>query len=194
MSDKPTPPPIKKVSRSEYINLSTGELLPFSASADRSENKDSLRKTFKKVRDLINANCTAPERLHWITLTYAENMTDSKRLYTDFKNFMKRLKYYAKNTLGRSAPEYIAVAEPQSRGAWHMHLILIWDSKCPYIANNSVFAPMWSHGFTKIKSVPKNCDNLGAYLSAYLGDIPLSELPDKSGISPDNIKTVGKRK
>lgn len=194
MSTVPTPPAIRKLSQSEYLDIRSGEVCEFSQSDNRSDNTDSLRKTFRKVRDLINCNCTDFNRLHWVTLTYADNMTDSARLYTDFKKFVMRLKYYCTNELHRTPPEYIAVAEPQGRGAWHMHLLLIWDSKRPYIANNSVFAPLWGHGYTKIQSAPKDCDNLGAYLSAYLGDIPLSELPDTSGISQDNIKTVGKKK
>jgi hypothetical protein len=40
---------------------------------------------------------------------------------------------------------------------------------------------MWRHGFTKIQGVPDDCDNLGAYLSAYLSDMSLSEDGDGHG-------------
>lgn len=187
MSRPPEPPPIKKVSQSEYIDLRSGELCEYKQSADRSENADSLRKTFRKVRDLINANCADPDRLHWVTLTYKDNMTDSKQLYSDFDAFRKRLGRYCKKR-GLTPPEYISIAEPQSRGAWHLHLILIWSDKRPYISNNNDFAPMWGHGYTKIQACP-DADNLGAYLSAYLGDIPLSEYTGDT--TKANIKTVG---
>lgn len=65
--------------------------------------------------------------------------------------------------------------EPQGRGAWHAHLLYIWqDMKAPYIAND-VFAKLWGHGFVRIKKLD-NVDNVGAYLTAYLGDMELSEV------------------
>lgn len=174
LSSRPTAPNIQKVSADQYINLSTGELCDFVKSDTRGDNTDSLRKTFKQLRDIVNCNTTENSCIHWVTLTYAENMTDTKQLYIDFDKFWKRFKYYCKKQ-NWTIPEYIAVIEPQQRGAWHIHCIIIWKHKRPYIDNNSVFAPMWGHGFTKIQGVPDDCDNLGAYLSAYLSDMSLSE-------------------
>ena len=92
----------------------------------------------------------------------------------DFRKFWQRFTYYCKKQ-GYKKPEYIAAIEPQERGAWHIHCIIIWKQRRPFIDNNSVFEPMWGHGFTKIQGVPDDCDNLGAYLSAYLSDMSLSE-------------------
>ena len=69
MSSKPEQPPIIKLSATEYLDTRTGEVKDFQLSETRADNTDSLRKTFKKVRDTVNANCTEPENLHWITLT-----------------------------------------------------------------------------------------------------------------------------
>lgn len=172
ISSCPLQPNTKKLSKTEYIDLETGEVKEYELSETRADNKDSLRKTFRKIRELINANCLDSKKVHWVTLTYRENMTDTKQLYSDFDKFLKRFKYYCKKQ-GLIAPEYICVIEPQKRGAWHCHVIFIWQQKAPYIANNAVLAPMWSHGFTKIQAIPNDCDNLGAYLSAYLADIPV---------------------
>ena len=191
MSCSPSAPPVRKLSQSQYVNVNSGEVCDYNRSSSRSDNLDSLRYTFRRIRGLINTNCTIPQNLHWVTLTYADNVTDTKTVYKDFDKFYKRFKYYCGVKLGRSVPEYIAVLEPQQRGAWHIHLILIWDNKRPYIDNNSVFAPMWGHGFTKIQSCP-NSDNLGAYLSAYLGDVPITEY--SGDVTKAQIKTVkGKR-
>lgn len=190
MSSMPSQPPTIKLSKSEYINTLTGEICEYSQSADRSENTDSLRKTFRKIRDIVNANCISPQCLHWVTLTYADNITDTKTVYRDFDNFRKRFYRYC-DKIGRNRPEYISVLEPQARGVWHIHLILIWDNKRPFIDNNGTFAPMWGHGFTKIQACP-NSDNLGAYLSAYLGDIPVSEY--SGDITKAPIKTVKGKK
>lgn len=190
MTSKPQQPPIKRISADLYMNTETGEVSEYIKSETRADNTDSLRKTFKRIRDTVNANCTAPERLHWVTLTYAENMTDVKQVYRDFGAFWKRFKRWcSKNDL--APPEYITVIEPQARGAWHCHCLLIWDKKRPYIKNTQ-FREIWQHGFVKITSV-KNCDNIGAYLSAYLGDVPLIEYDgDKSPFLP--VKEVKEKK
>lgn len=169
------PPPVRKLSADTYLDLRTNEIKEYSKSENRADNVQSLKRTFGKLRNLINANVTTPRNLRWVTLTYAENMTDKDRLYTDFDKFYKRFKYYCK-THEIPKPEYISVVEPQGRGAWHIHLLLIWDGPAPYLHNDTVFAPLWGHGFTKIKAVRDNVDNLGAYFSAYLADIPLDDL------------------
>lgn len=172
MSSKPLAPPIQKIDYDHYCNTNTGEILEYLHTKSRAEGKNELRKSFKRIRDTINANCTESEKLHWITLTYAENMTDTERLYHDFKDFWLRFKRFCTKS-NYPAPEYITVIEPQARGAWHCHCIFIWSIERPFI-ENSVFADIWGHGFVKIKAV-KECDNLGAYLSAYLGDVPLED-------------------
>lgn len=180
MSSRPSAPSIQKISATQYINLLDGTIHDFQQSETRADNTDSLRKSFKQLRDLVNCNTTDSSCIHWVTLTYAENMTDTKRLYSDFEHFWKRFRRYCKKN-ALSVPEYISVIEPQQRGAWHIHCIVIWKQKRPYIDNNSVFAPMWGHGFTKIQGVPEDCDNLGAYLSAYLSDMAISEDGDGQG-------------
>lgn len=163
----------------EYITLSTGEIKPIEHHTTRADDRNSLYKTFAKCRGLINANVTDVTKVRWCTLTYAENMTDTKQLCKDFEKFNKRFQYYCKSQ-GWTAPEYIAMMEPQGRGAWHAHLLYIWqDMKAPYIANKT-FADLWGHGFVKIKKLD-NVDNVGAYLTAYLGDMDITESTKKEG-------------
>ncbi len=84
--------------------------------------------------------------------------------------------------------EYIVAMEPQFRGAWHCHLILVFFSKAPFIANDKL-AKIWGHGFVSIRSL-KNVDNIGAYLSAYLCDMELSEAINLGIIKNPSIKEV----
>ena len=95
--------------------------------------------------------------------------------------------------------EYIVAMEPQRRGAWHAHLLLIYPSESPFIPN-AILREIWGHGFVKIGKLD-NVDNVGVYLTAYLSDM---ELPDKSklensieekeALSGKKIKTInGKR-
>lgn len=146
---------------------------------NRSQSPNEIRKTFKRLRSIINTNVTDSRKCKFITLTYAENMTDVVRLRSDLKLFIKRFKYFVEhlknqkgNYLGLTF-EYISVLEPQQRGAWHAHVIFIFNKQVRYIKNDDV-ARIWSHGFTTTRKVD-NVDNIGAYLTAYLADIEISD-------------------
>ena len=185
---------IQKIDSERYILLNTGEIKEFNRWENRSEGTGSIRKSIQKLRDLINANAYIPENLLWVTLTYAENMTDVKKLYNDGDKFNKRLKYYLKK-VSIDIPEYIAVIEPQSRGAWHYHILFIWNHKAPFI-DNSIISKIWGHGFCKTKAV-NNVDNLGAYFSAYLCNLPVEECENydyKSVIEADIDENGNKEK
>lgn len=156
--------------REQYVILATGEIKDCVHHDTRKGNVKSLYKTFSKARAIINANVTDVSFVRWITLTYADNMTDTKQLYRDFQQFNQRFQYYCKkNNYGKA--EYIVMMEPQGRGAWHAHLLYIWEHKAPYIPNEHL-AEIWGHGFVKIKKLD-NVDNVGAYLTAYLGDMEI---------------------
>ena len=158
----------------QFLICSTGEIKDVEHHNTRKDNKKGLYKTFAKCRGIINANVTDVDKVRWCTLTYKENMTDPKRLYSDFEKFNKKFQYYCKKK-GYSKPEYIVMMEPQGRGAWHAHLLYVWqDMKAPYIANKD-FRELWGHGFVKIKKLD-NVDNVGAYLTAYLGDMEINEM------------------
>lgn len=159
---------VVRLNKDEYMLRDTGEIKEYKKSENRGQNIASLKKTFKKIRDLINNNFAgAPNELH-VVLTYAENMRDSKQLYEDFKNFIKRFKYRYKYDI-----DYISVVEPQGRGAWHIHLLIRFNQLDKVYIPNEEIADVWGHGFTKTKSL-ENIDNIGAYLSAYLGDIEMT--------------------
>lgn len=176
---------ILKLNKDEYIVLSTGKTEKFYHKKTRAENLSSVAQSLKRLRDIINTNVSTPQNCLWETLTYAGNMTDVKRLYDDFKKFNMRLTYYLKtNHLPKH--EYIVTVEPQGRGAWHMHNIIIFNEKAPFI-ENKILAELWGQGFVKIKRL-NNIDNIGLYLTAYLGDMELN--PHKR-ISPNaQIKEV----
>lgn len=157
----------QKLNRDEYLILETGEIGEFNHSVSREDSKTQLYRTFRSIRSLVNTNCADPEKLKWVTLTYAQDdgkpMTDAKRLYKDFEKFIKKYRYKW------GACEYIAVAEPQGSGAWHMHVLAIYPGKAPYQPNKEL-AELWGQGFVTVKNV-QTVDNIGAYLSAYLGDV-----------------------
>ena len=169
-----TSAPCRKLDKDHYVDTRTGEVFEYHHIENRSESLRSIRNTLGRIRAIVNTNVVEPQNVRWVTLTYAENMTDTERLYQDFRKFWQRFTYWCKKS-GYKKPEYITVQEPQGRGAWHVHAFLIWDCEAPYIDNNSVMQKLWGHGFTKTKAL-KDCDNIGAYFSAYLGDMPLDEV------------------
>lgn len=197
---------IKKLDKHTYLDLQTGEIKRFELSENRAANYHSLKQTFKKLRYLINANFEGKENELHIILTYAENMTDNERLYIDFDKFIKRLRYKYKD---KTTIDYINVVEPQERGAWHCHVLMKFnDLEKIYIPNKfckvtkePIDAPlyeMWGHGWVKIKSL-KNVDNIGAYLSAYLTDVELTNenalyaAKEKLEIVEKNVEGENKR-
>lgn len=163
---------IEKLDADNYIDLRTGEVKEFTHTASRAEDKASVAQSLRNLRDIINANLTDPETALWVTLTYKENMRDTQRLYEEFHAFIKRFRRYLKRE-GYPPTEYIAAAEPQGRGAWHLHVLFLFPEKAPFIPNIHM-AKLWGHGFTKTKSL-KGVDNPGLYLTAYLGDMELTE-------------------
>lgn len=161
---------IRKISKDEYVVLETGEIKEFNHIENRSQSMNSLRQTFKKLRYLINNNFVGAKNELHMTLTYEENMTDTERLYADFKRFMMRLKRKYK---GQSI-DYLNVIEPQERGAWHCHLLIRFNDVGSIFIENKKIAEMWEQGFVTIRSLAE-VDNIGAYLSAYLSDIELTD-------------------
>jgi len=178
--------PIKKVDKDHGVDVRTGELVEFQHNINRAGDKHSVAQTLKRLRDIINTNLESPDNALWVTFTYAENMRDDKQLYTDFHAFFKRFRRYQERK-GQLPAEYIACAEPQGRGAWHLHLILLFPDRAPFIPNAEM-ARLWKHGFTKVKSL-KNLENPGLYLTCYLGDMELTEAAQAGAMSA-RIKEV----
>ena len=95
-----------------------------------------------------------------------------------------RMRYYlAQNCLPRY--EYIECAEPQARGAWHMHVVMIFkeEKQTPFIPNDTI-EKVWGYGFTKIRKLT-SVDNMGCYLTAYLSDMELSDAMQKGTVKGD---------
>lgn len=155
------------INKDEYVYLPTGEILNCKHIQNRSENVFQVGQSLKRLRDYINTNVIDSQNCKWVTLTYKENMTSTEKLYHDFRNFTKR----ARKKLGKF--EYIVAMEPQGRGAWHCHCIMIFDKKAPFIPNEDI-EKLWLQGFTSTKAL-NDIDNIGAYLTAYLGDMELNE-------------------
>lgn len=171
---------IKKLNADEYVVLATGEVKEMNHQDNRIDNLETLKQTFSYLRKIINSNITDEniECCRFVTLTYKENMKDTERLKKDLKEFYSRFKYYCKKR-NIKQPEYITIVEPQGRGAWHAHIIFIFKKNPPFIPKADL-EKIWGFGFVNIKAIDENCDNVGAYLSAYVSNLALDDVKDIS--------------
>lgn len=175
---------ITKLDKDHYCDNRTGEVFDFKHLENRAQDLSNVAKSLAQGRDLLNTNITDVSFCRWVTLTYAENMTDPAKLAFDFKNFNKRCRSIFGNY------DYITAAEPQARGAWHLHCVFIFEQKAPYM-ENKIVADCWKQGFVTVKRLD-DVDNVGAYLTAYLGDMELLEAQQANiYVNPNKeLKTV----
>lgn len=145
------------------------------AKGDRKKNGRTAKHKFMRI---VNNNFD--ENSKFLTLTFAENMTDVEVANQMFNKFIKRLKYHFEKTEGNDNISYVVAIEFQARGAVHYHLLI----NMPYIVKQKL-AEIWGHGFIKINKLKKkeiislegnqvemrdisHVDNVGAYLSKYM--------------------------
>lgn len=163
---------IQKLDSERYVDKETGEIRFFDKTENRSEGLNSLRQTFKKLRYLINNNFVGSKNELFVTLTFRGDLqtNDHLRIGKDYERFLKRLKYHYKD---QTTIDAIRVTEPHATGNWHLHVLLRFnDVESIYIPNETL-AEIWGNGFVKINSL-KDVDNIGAYVSAYLTDVEVT--------------------
>lgn len=114
----------------------------------------SINRTKTEIRRLVNSNLQLNK---FLTLTFADNITDLKIANRIFNKFVMRMMYKYPNF------QYLAVPEFQKRGAVHYHLLC----NLSYIKNIEL-QKAWGQGFVKINRID-NVNNVGAYISKYLG-------------------------
>lgn len=150
---------IKKISNEQYVVLSTGEVKEFKLKNDKGEeNIRSVRRALGRCRDIINTNLIDEEKAISLTLTYEEKVDDVKQVGKDFTAFIRRLRKKVGDC------EYIYVVELQKRGSWHIHAILIFDNKAPFISCEEIEL-MWGKGIVDVQKA-QNAMALGLYLTS----------------------------
>jgi hypothetical protein len=111
-----------------------------------------------KIMRLIHGNqYVYSEKPVFLTLTFAENITDIKYANREFNKFIKRISRRIKKQM-----RYVAVHEFQKRGAIHYHIIIF---NLPFIEHKEI-ATIWRNGRIQIESV-KN-EGLPFYMTKYI--------------------------
>ena len=129
-----------------------------------------FKRARQKVRRIVSANCCGwrdargrPYKPVFLTMTFADNVTDLKYANHEFKLFVLRLGHKVGGRLNRNCLKYLAVPEFQQRGAVHFHVIFF---NLPFISANAI-RECWRHGHIKINAID-HVDNVGAYISKYM--------------------------
>lgn len=133
---------------------------------DTDSRERSLKRAKANLRRLINANVGQYGKeftAKFLTLTFKDNIKDLDKANYEFEKFIKRLNYYCFG-VKKSNLKYTCVVEFQKRGAIHYHVIIY---NMPYLKANDI-ANVWGNGFIKINKID-DVDNVGAYVSEYLG-------------------------
>lgn len=109
-----TPQALADAQMAETCDFIDGEWVPRTRTPEQVQR--SREAAAQRARSNVRRRCKHLQLCELVTLTYRENMVDRDRLMRDFDVFMKRLR--------RLVPDlhYVAVAERQKRGAWHMHI------------------------------------------------------------------------
>ena len=166
--------PIKVLNGNQYLIKSTGEICDFDKTGtNRTNSYKSLYRTFKQLRYLINNNFLGCKNELFVTLTYGgidrpRILDGGKRFYMDFQIYIKALR----RKYGHI--EFINVVEPHADGHIHAHVLMKFIDYDSIFIANSELATIWGKGFVKVTNL-KNVDNVGAYLSAYLTDVEVSD-------------------
>lgn len=116
---------------------------------------ESIMRTRKNIRRLINSNGTMDK---FLTLTFAESITDVKSANYEFKIFRQRLEYF----LGKKF-KYLGVIEFQQNGRVHYHLMM----DIPYIPWQKL-TEIWGQGRIKIERIRKP-NRAGIYMAKTTG-------------------------
>ena len=176
-----------KIDKNHYRITSdeSGEVFKYEHKENRQQSPKSVRKTLNNLCNVINANSKDVKRCKWLTLTYSDNMTDLKELTSDWENFCKKLR----RKWGTF--EYIKVKEPQGRGAWHLHVLLIFEGTAPFMSTEDL-QKKWGKGFVYVKNLKNNINN-GLYFTMSLRDMKVSDA-EELGIAADSSKLSKNKK
>lgn len=134
-------------------------------------NYESLRRARLVLLRLLESNIGAWQNKSgryfkgiFITLTFADNITDLTACHKEFTKFIARLNYKVFKTKGLI--KYLAVPEfHKKRDVIHYHVVIF---NLPYMTQiYDEIRNIWARGHTLVKTI-NNPNSIGIYLSKYL--------------------------
>lgn len=131
---------------------------------DKAHNRDKvLANARKDIRRIVNSNFNQYGQISkFLTLTFADHVTDIDMANSEFQLFIKRLNYNVFNSK-KAVLKYTVVPEFTKAGRVHYHLVLY---NMPYVPIKDI-QEIWGNGISYIEKV-EQADNVGAYICKYL--------------------------
>lgn len=152
---------------------------------DKAINRDKVSSRAKKtVRRLINANIGRygdEFTAKFLTLTFADQVTDCKTANYEFTKFIKRMNYGLFDSKIANL-RYVGVVEFTKKKRIHYHVVLF---NIPYVKAEKI-ADIWGNGFIKINKI-KHVDNVGAYVCKYMTKDNIDLVSEKSYFTSRNL-------
>jgi hypothetical protein len=135
-------------------------LLSVKGKNGKKKRADNVARTRQNVYRLVEAN-TEKDVSQFFTLTFRENIQDTKKANAIFRNFIRRVSYH----FGIHV-KYIVVLEFQKRGAIHYHGIFF---NVPEMTKKDLQA-LWLSDSPQVDiEYPKGIRSVGAYIAKYIG-------------------------
>lgn len=159
----------KRVSKTQFLNVSTGEICDYHSGDKQKEFEKNMNQRFRYLKRFINTNFTGDfSELH-IVLTYGREFSATlEELSADFKKFHKKFSYRYQNC------EWLALKEPTETGRWHMHvLVKEKEGKRLYI-ESKILNKMWGKGYVNINRMC-HMDDIGGYFTIYQSSLKIEE-------------------
>jgi len=155
----------KNKSKIDISILDTDNLKKINHTSDNLKEIDLKNIMRSKLQCQRLAKCNSNIWETFITLTFADNITDIKIANKEFNKFIYKIKRVYKDL------KYICVPEFQKRGAVHYHLLTninINNDKLIYkqIDNNKYLdIKYWNNGFDKIENIKGDIKKIIGYIS-----------------------------
>lgn len=141
-----------------------GADIPRQEKQTKVRNKANARRSVLAFKRLVSSNLGESDCPVFLTLTYAENLTDLRRARKDFNSFATNVK----NRYGKQI-RFVCVPEFQKRGAIHFHT-LFWGLPSILVErerDTRVLAKLWGKGFIDLKKTDGN-KKIAGYCAKYM--------------------------
>lgn len=163
---------IKKDNNKELLkdikNINTDKLFKKNNIENKEHNIDLKNIMRSKLECQRLAKSNAEVWKTFITLTFAENITNIKIANMKFRYFVDKIRRIYKDF------KYICIPEFQKRGAVHYHLLSNIDINNTSLVysqeNNNYFKHIkyWNEGFTKVDELNNDIKKIVGYISKYM--------------------------
>jgi hypothetical protein len=185
-------------STEEKFSLADDSLISALEKSLSAYHKKSAETLYLNVRRLISL---APSIGHvgFLTLTFKDNVTDAREAYDRFRSMNSH--YLSPSP---DFGHWICVKEPQDRGAWHFHLLVIllfdiltgfdfeavkrkdYRSASPYLrrlwSDLRMNLPKYGFGRSELLPIKSNGEGIGRYIGKYISKGIRGRSDDQKGV------------